>query len=123
MILIQYSNNPKGTDEEIVKAMLIIIDKFRRVLPKTKIIFVGQLPRESSTITRAKEVNKLLDEHYSKSSDQMVTFVNFYNHYLNPNGTQNTDLYVADKIHLNRPGYELLAQLLEPSIKKDLNEQ
>lgn len=112
----------EGTDEEIVKALIIIIDKLRLMLPKTKLVFVAQLPRESSTTARAKDVNHLLKVHFDKATDKMVTFADFYKNYLNSGGSQNTKLYVADKIHLNKEGYELLAQLLEPTIKKDLNE-
>ena len=98
------------------------MQKLKEKLPHAKIIFVGQLPREGAENKRAKNVNHLIQKHYKYYHDHVVYFVNFYDKFINSDGTQNKHLYVSDGIHLSSDGYKLLAQSLEPMVKILLNE-
>lgn len=107
-----------GTDEEIVKAEHIIFNKIKEKLPKTHIIFVSQLPRSAGTDGRAKDINKLCAKEFP--NDSLVHFFNPYEKFLNSEGHQNLKVYIGDHIHLNKQGYEILAENMEPLIKKYL---
>ena len=101
-----------------MKAEHITFDKIKEKLPKTKIIFVTQLPRSAATDPRARDINKMCLKEFPNES--LVHFFNPYDKFLGSDGKQNTKLYIGDHIHLNKQGYQLLAESMEPLIKKYL---
>ncbi|CAG2101733.1 unnamed protein product [Medioppia subpectinata] len=115
------SNYNRGTDDEILKAMDVIVKGLREMLPKTELVLVGQLPRKGTTDKRARYINSAQVDEYKESSDKMVHFVNLFANYTTTKDKQNTKLFIEDGIHLNEDGYKILAQTLDPIIKKLIN--
>ncbi|XP_054157049.1 platelet-activating factor acetylhydrolase IB subunit alpha1-like [Oppia nitens] len=114
-----HENYNRGTDDEIVKAEHLIVEQLHEKLPKTQIIFVSQLPRGKND-DRARDINNMWDEYLKHHKNPLFHFVNPYTKYNNSDGTQNLNLYIGDHIHLNEKGYTILAETLEPLIKKYL---
>ncbi|XP_054157124.1 platelet-activating factor acetylhydrolase IB subunit alpha2-like isoform X2 [Oppia nitens] len=112
------NNYNKGTDEEIIKAMVIIIDKLKEMLPQTEIVIVGQLPRKGSTDKRARNIHQQLKDDYQKKTVTKVHFLDIFDEYLKSNGKQNKQLFIDDGIHLNEDGYRILAKHMTTIIDK-----
>jgi lysophospholipase L1-like esterase len=102
-----------------VKATDVIIEKIREKLPKTQILLVGQLPRgNKAEDNRAINIDNLLKKDYAVEKEWI--------HYLDisekfrdtTTKLENKSLYVADGVHLNKEGYKLWAESMEPLFKK-----
>ena len=103
-----------------MKAEHLIVENIHKSLPKSHVIFVSQLPRGGSTDLRARNINQMWEKDVNKTVDPLLHFINPYKLFTNPDGTQNLKVYIGDHIHLNKAGYEILAQSLEPLIKQYL---
>ncbi len=102
-----------------MKAIHVINEKIREKLPKTHILLVGQIPRgDKAQDDRVIDIDKLLKKDYAVEKEWV--------HYLDisekfrdsTTKLQNKSLYVADGVHLNKEGYKLWAESMEPLFKK-----
>jgi len=97
------------------------MEKIREKLPQTQVIFIGQLPRGTKAQDdRAKDVNQILHKDYAVEK-QWIHFLDVSEKYRNSTTELPIkSLYIEDGIHINKEGYKILADSMEPLFKKFL---
>lgn len=100
--------------KEVAHGIRAVAQEFRRRLPSTRVIVLGILPVKNETKwAKCRETNRI-SASYHYPEDEVV-FLDLQEHFLNPDGTQKTDLFL-DGTHLTPQGYEALSVQLAPVI-------
>ncbi len=105
----------RGTDEEIAKAIEIIIDIMHVRYSKVKVLLLGILPRDPTSSKRAQNINKMIAKLNGKGN---VSFLDMSPEFQESVGKIKIDLYQADKVHLNKNGYQVWQITMEPLFSK-----
>ncbi len=107
-----YGDNNSGSDEEIVAGITKIVQTIQEKLPQTKILLLGILPRQNDYFSnRAKNINSQI----SKLDDgRTVRFLDMSDKFQTELGKVKPELYVADQLHLAKPGYQVWADTMQP---------
>ena len=107
-----------GTDAEVARAIGTIVSALREQLPRTHVLVHGILPRTNKAISdRAAAVNERIR---SLDDGRYVHVVDISDAVSNADGTPRADLYEPDKGHLNKAGYRVWANLIDPLVKRYL---
>jgi N-acetylglucosamine-6-sulfatase len=119
--------NREGAD--VGARVLVIIEEFKKQLPKAKILLHTILPRgvEDSGVDLRNRVIEAND--YLKSNKQSdIEFIDLWAHFVAPDGLSLADQYVmADepilKLHINENGYREWITVLLPKLQRMVNGQ
>ena len=60
------------------------------------------------------------DREYCESKDNLY-YISTRNHYIGENGLPTEELFIRDKLHLNRKGYALWGEIIKNNLKKIVN--
>jgi lysophospholipase L1-like esterase len=103
--------------EQVASDFREFVAKVRPALPDTRIIYIAIKPSPArwNQIDRARTANGLIAT-FAKS-DPLVTFIDVEKPMLDSEGNPRSELFVADKLHLNATGYDLWTSLLLPHLK------
>lgn len=115
------NNMGKNTPEEIVAGVKTVLTEVRRSQPAAKVLLLGIYPRGSkpdATREKVAKTNTLLAELDGKES---VTFLDVSAKLIEPDGTISKDT-MGDYLHPTAKGYGIIAEAIEPTLKKLLGE-
>ncbi|CAG2161001.1 unnamed protein product [Oppiella nova] len=101
--------------EDIARGVEVIVNELLAKMSDTKLILLGILPMVDSCNARVRKVNSL---NKKLNNDRNVFFLDMWSSFEGTVGTQNTELYAYDRLHLNEKGYELWQKTMEPLLKK-----
>ncbi len=121
MILVYEGDNDlaAGESPEIVfDDFKIFAEKVKTQLPDSKVGYCSIRPSIARTNLRAKQVqaNQLIKDFCKKNEG--FYFIDIYKEYFLPNGDLMPDVFVADKLHLNKKGYEIWTKATRKFLKK-----
>ena len=117
MIVVQEGGNDihgGKSPDQLLSDIKAFIDKVRASLPDTPIVIgsvTGNSARWSEIDTRMR-ANQIIKEFVATQKN--VTWVNFFDPFLGPDGKPREELFVEDHMHPSPAGYELRAQILRP---------
>ncbi len=104
-----------GTDEEIAKAIGVIVETLHTKMPNTNVLLLGILPRDPGLSVRAQNINKLI----TKLSELKHTFfLDMSPQFQESVGHVKASLYQSDSVHLNKDGYQVWQKTMEPLFSK-----
>lgn len=108
------------TPEQVIVDAMNFVAQVHRYLPATKIYFVAIRPSISRAYLRATEVrtNELLKAY--AAGDKRLAFIDVCPVMYDQQGLLLQDIFIADKLHLNRKGYELLFPVIKKRLMDDL---
>lgn len=94
----------------------------REANPEVKVIFVAIKPSLSrwEQWPTMKEANALIEAH--SNSDPHLFYADIATPMLLESGTPNPDLFISDGLHLNKVGYDVWSNALEPVLERALGE-
>lgn len=99
--------------EEIIKEASILLDKVQKDLPNTRIILMT--PKPSIRRWDFKKEYEAVNERLQKlAADKEIEFANVWEIMLDENGMVYQDIFMHDKLHMNKKGYKLWAKALKP---------
>lgn len=86
--------------------------------PYAKILLVSikPSPSRSAYFTKYQAANALMKNYADKHDN--ISYVSTWEPMLNTDGSPNRSLYLSDMLHMNRAGYELWKEILEPYLEK-----
>lgn len=102
-----------------------VADDFRRfvagvheVLPATRIAFVSitTSPSRSSEVATVRDANRRIQELIAK--DPRLTYLDVFSAMVDGEGKPRAELYLEDRLHPSRAGYELWIPRIEPFLRK-----
>lgn len=90
----------------------------RRKMPQVAIAFVSIKPSPSRghLLPKMVQANGMIKQFLKKQRN--ATFVDIYHPMLAPDGTPKEELFLADRLHMNKKGYALWKKALEPVLLK-----
>lgn len=116
------NNVGKNTAEEIVEGVAAVVAEIHRKQPKAAILLMGIYPRGAkpdATREKLSKVNSILAQMDGKDG---ITFLDVTAKLLQPDGTISKEI-MGDYLHPTAKGYEIIAEALEPTLRKLLGEQ
>ena len=105
---------------EVFDLTKLIVRQIRKTHKKA-IFFIETTP----TLKRWKAWPKIsyandLIKEYCESKDNLY-YISTRNHYIGDNGLPTEELFIRDKLHLNRKGYALWGEIIKNNLKKIIN--
>ena len=122
VVLIGTNNLGKNKPEEIATGVRALCDEIHRRQPQATIVLLGILPRgpkPDAMRTKLAEVNALYAKLDGRNN---ITYLDPGPKLLAPDGTLARDL-AGDYLHPTGKGYTLLAEALDPLLRKLLGEE
>lgn len=123
IILVYEGDNDLASNESpesVFEDFKIFAEKVKTQLPNTKVGYCSIRPSIARTNLREKQVqaNQLIKNYCQKNKG--FYFVNIYKEYFLSNGDLMPDVFVSDKLHLNKKGYEIWTKATRKFLKKRL---
>jgi len=115
------NNVGKNTPTEIVEGVKSVLAEIRRSQPKAAILLLGIYPRgpkPDATREKLTAINRDLAQLDGKDN---ITFLDVTAKLLQPEGTITREI-MGDFLHPTAHGYEIIAEAIEPTVKKLLGE-
>ena len=117
-----YSKNLSDrTPNEVKRLFKLVIDQIRSVHKEIPIFGIETTPTKSrwKAWPKISLANDLIKE-YCESKDNLY-YISTRNHYIGENGLPTEELFIRDKLHLNRKGYALWGDIIKKNLKKIVN--
>ncbi|RVU24954.1 hypothetical protein EOJ36_08080 [Sandaracinomonas limnophila] len=108
----------KGESPEFIRDEFIDFStRLKKVLPKTKLVFVAARPSlaRTSNLQKQRELNSLIQSVVKEQKG--LYYLDMHNPFFNADGSLMQDIFVADKLHLNEKGYQIFADQIKNFIK------
>jgi len=115
------NNVGKNSPTEIVEGVKAVLAEIRRSQPKAAILLLGIYPRgpkPDATREKLTTINRDLAQLGGKDN---ITFLDVTEKLLQPDGTITREI-MGDFLHPTARGYEIVAEAIEPTVKKLLGE-
>jgi lysophospholipase L1-like esterase len=99
---------------EIFATWRAFVERVWEHLPETRLYFMAIKPSESrwKLWPQAEEVNRLVADHCA--GDPRLTYLDITTALLNRDGQVRGELFLEDRLHLNRAGYAALRDVIQP---------
>ena len=114
-----YSKNlPDRTPQEVKRLFKVVIHQIRDIHKEIPIFAIETTP----TISRWKAWDKIslandLIKKYCDSNDRLF-YISTRDYFIGDNGLPTEDFFIRDKLHLNRKGYALWANIIKKNLSK-----
>lgn len=98
---------------EIILTMHELVNTIHEALPETEVLLISAKPSISRWHLKDEymDLNQHLEE-YSQLFDY-VQYVNVWDTMLNDEGSPKAEIFLEDKLHMNRAGYDLWAEVVK----------
>lgn len=107
-----------GTDEEIAEAFKLLVDQLKAKHAASEVVIQSILPREDAEgiyLQRIQHINELISK---MNTTYEYHYLDLASHFQDSNTKRvKANLYLDDKIHLSKDGYQLWHDLLDPLLK------
>jgi lysophospholipase L1-like esterase len=124
MILVYEGDNDLNAGESpdsVIREFKEFVEMVKVKLPKTKIGYCSIRPSLArvAILDKQKAVNQSI-KAYCKATKK-VYFLNIQKEFYKRNGELMTDIFVADKLHLNEKGYKIWAKATNKFLKEEVS--
>jgi lysophospholipase L1-like esterase len=104
------------TPEQILADYKAFVTIVRDWLPETRIAFISIKPSGDrfALIDKMRATNSLIRSY--SATDPKLTYVDVFTPMLGADGKPREDLFVSDRLHMNRDGYMIWRDLLAPIV-------
>jgi len=112
-----YSKNlPDRTPQEVKRLFKVVINQIRQIHKEIPIFAIETTP----TISRWKAWGKIslandLIKKYCDSNDRLF-YISTRDYFIGDNGLPTEEFFIRDKLHLNRKGYALWADIIKKNL-------
>lgn len=121
MIGTNNSNGNDNTAEEIADGIVMICERLRSRLPKTKILLLAIFPRNPGPSAQ-REKNARASLLASRVADgEMIYYLDINSSFLTEDGLLSKDI-MPDYLHPNKAGYRIWAEAIEPKVAQLMGE-
>jgi lysophospholipase L1-like esterase len=115
------NNVGKNSAEEIVQGIKAVLAEIRRSQPKAAILLLGIYPRGPKPDATREKITTINQALAALDGKDQVTFADVTAKLLQPDGSITKET-MGDYLHPTAKGYEIIAEALEPTIRKGLGE-
>lgn len=107
-----------STADSIFNRFKVLLDIIREKLPEIPVVYISMKPSPSRTATFPKAIaaNDLIRQYIS--TQEHITFVDIYSKMLDKDGNPRKELFLGDMLHMNKDGYAIWEEAVEPYLLK-----
>lgn len=111
--------NAGESPDSIFREFKEFVQKVKKRLPNTVVGFCSVRPSLARThiIAKEKDLNQQVEKYCKKTKN--VYFLDIQKDFYLPNGELMSDIFVADKLHLNAKGYGIWAEATRKFLRKE----
>ncbi len=111
--------NSGRSPQQVREDFHAFVARVRRDLPKVAVAYISSKPSPSRAhlLDAQREANALIRRDIATMKN--VEFIDVFTLMLDTNGQPREDLFIEDRLHLNRAGYELWRQVIAPFLDED----
>jgi lysophospholipase L1-like esterase len=101
------ATDPKITGDSVYRRFRKLIGIIRTRLPKVPVAYVSMKPSPSREkfLPYMKTGNRMIEKYMNRT--KFTEYIDVYNAMLEKDGTVMKDIFLSDKLHMNRKGYEI----------------
>jgi lysophospholipase L1-like esterase len=101
------------TPQQVVADFRTFVERVRRDLPKVRIAYISNKPSplRAGLLEAQRQANALIK---AEAGRLHVDYIDVFTPMLDANGQPREELFVEDRLHMNRAGYELWRQKVAP---------
>jgi lysophospholipase L1-like esterase len=105
------------TPWQVLKDFKKFVSLVHLKLPETKIAFISikPSPARASLLQSMKEANGLIKDYTLR--DKKLSYIDVFTPMLAQDGKPRSELFIEDRLHMNRDGYELWKSVIAPYIR------
>jgi len=106
------------TGKTILHRFTILHSLIRSRLPDVPILYVSMKPSPSREkyFAKMEEGNRLIKKYCKKH--KQTAFADVYHHMFDKDGKIMNDIFLSDKLHMNKKGYQIWQPIIEPCLVK-----
>lgn len=106
--------NDGHTAQQVFDAYVAFVERIRRDLPSTPIAFISIKPSPSRAqlLPVMREANEKI-RAYAGAHPHLI-YIDVAGKMLDPAGQPRAELFIEDRLHMNRAGYDLWKQIIAP---------
>ena len=118
----QFSVTPNydgDSPEDAAEGVIAVLKKIREITPESEIVVMSVFPRGPERTFFDPRINRLnqLVRDFTSGQEKME-FLDISAAFLNPDGSQNLELYADEGCHPNDAGYQVWSDALKPYFEK-----
>jgi lysophospholipase L1-like esterase len=108
------SGGPQITSEVVLERFTKLFKLIRSRYPKVPIAYISMKPSPSreKLLNVMQEGNEKIKKFIQVQKKSV--YINVYSSMLNQDGSIMTDIFLSDKLHMNKKGYEIWQKIIEP---------
>jgi len=108
------TGGPHITADSVLQRFERLMSLIRSRLPRVPVVFLSLKPSPSreALLPVMREANRLIEARIRKM--RRTRYLDVHNPMLNADGSMKEDIYVSDRLHMNRKGYEIWIPLIRP---------
>lgn len=112
------TGGPHITADSIVARFKRLHSLIRQRLPKTSILYVSMKPSPSREqyLPVMKDANAQIKKYICKK--KRTAYADVFSQMLNSDGSIKSEIFLADRLHMNKEGYKIWQPVLKPYLKK-----
>ncbi len=109
--------NSGRSADQVLRDFQALVSAIHRALPTTRIAYISIAPNPArwAQIETVKAANRAIQEFVS--TDSRLDFIDVFPHMLGPDGLPKPDIFLDDRLHMNRKGYEIWTEVVRPHLR------
>lgn len=117
-LIVMYSGgndiNAGRSPEQVAADVATFVKTVHASLPETRIAYIAIAgnPARWAQVERVKQANALVAA--AMKADPRLAFIDVFPAMLGPDGQPKPDIFVADRLHMNREGYRIWTRVVGP---------
>jgi lysophospholipase L1-like esterase len=102
---------------QVLRDFQALVAAIHGALPTTRIAYISIAPNPArwAQIETVKAANRAIQEFIG--TDSTLDFIDVFPHMLGPDGLPKPDIFLEDRLHMNRKGYEIWTEVVRPHLR------
>lgn len=113
-----FGGGPQITADSILVRFKRLHNYIRSKLPKVPIVYISMKPSpfRQKVLPQMQAANELIKAFANRT--KRLKYIDVYSHMLNADGSIREDIFLSDKLHMNKQGYAIWQPLIAPYLRR-----
>jgi Lysophospholipase L1 and related esterases len=113
-----FGGGPHITADSILTRFKRLHDYIRSKMPKVPIVYISMKPSpfRQKVLPQMQAANELIKAFANRT--KRLEYIDVYSHMLNADGSIREDIFLSDKLHMNKQGYAIWQPLIAPYLRR-----
>lgn len=113
-----FGGGPQITADSILIRFKRLHNYIRSKMPKVPIVYISMKPSpfRQKVLPQMQAANELIKAFANRT--KRLEYIDVYSHMLNADGSIREDIFLSDKLHMNKQGYAIWQPLIAPFLRR-----